>query len=51
METTTFFTVFIVHTDGGEGPQPNQGVKPNPTIHYIPYEIVEERTKEYLGIK
>lgn len=33
---------------GGEGPQPNQGAKFNPTIHYVPYEIVMERTKEYL---
>ena len=32
---------------GGEGPQPNQDVRSNPTIHYIPYEIVMERTKEY----
>ncbi len=33
---------------GGEGAQPNQGVRFNPTIHYIPYKIVMERTKEYL---
>ncbi len=45
IRTLTKVSVLIF---GGEGPQPNQSVKFNPTIHYVPYEIVMERTKQYL---
>ena len=46
--STVLFFRMIVHTVGGEGTQANQGVKFNPTIHYVPYEIVLEETSAYL---